>query len=543
MRDDRGDPPSRSGVNHHSRKHRILKLDSSRKCAKRQREARHQRLARWWRQVLRRRPEAPRISLIPLIRCGGVARRPILAPCRTHILPAESSVANETSTQLAPMATVDASTASPVLAACLVSMRRPYVRGWPGGVGTLFLAASVLLTAKTISSERLTTALIVFGIAVLAILLPLALYPLGLWVVAGLSSRSELPPPLADTPPVTLVVAVRNGEHLLEAKISNCLALDYPADRLELLFVSDGSNDRTEEIIRTHESERLKLIALQPHHGKSAALNEAIPLCSGLLVAFSDVDAILEKSALLNLVRHFANPTVGGVCGLRVIAEEGRQIGAPQRTYIGFDTRIKILESRLGSIASNEGKLYVIRKELFQPIDKAAMDDLWVCLGVIRQHFRFLFEPEAKAYIKLPARSPQHEVTRRRRMTQLSLRCLFLMKAVFNPFRYGALSLRLAINKVVRRMLPLAMLLLLATSLILVFYHPLFLLFLLPQLLFYGAAATRMRARHAEGGRGPFGKVAWTAYYFCLGNIGVLLGVMDFTLGRRSIGWDPKKAD
>jgi cellulose synthase/poly-beta-1,6-N-acetylglucosamine synthase-like glycosyltransferase len=292
-----------------------------------------------------------------------------------------------------------------------------------------------------------------------------------------------------------------------------------------------------------HEGERLKLVALQPHHGKSAALNEAIRACSGQLVVFSDVDAILERSALRKLLRHFADPTIGGVCGLRVIAEGGRLIGGPQRTYVGFDSTIKMLESRLGSIASNDGKLYAIRKDLFQPIDRAAMDDLWVCLTVIRQHFRFIFEPEAVAYIKLPARSPQHEVSRRRRMTQLSLRCLLLTRAVFNPFQYGALSLRLGINKVVRRMLPLAMLVLLASSLALVYYDRIFLVILLPQLLLYGAAATRLFVSGRDGGSSLLGRVAWAAYYFCLGNLGVLLGLMDFARGRRSIGWDPKKVD
>ncbi len=383
----------------------------------------------------------------------------------------------------------------------------------------------------------------VFCLSLFGILLVVLFYPLAVSIFSGSRSLERDEQTTTETPTsVSMVVAVRNGESCVGEKIRNSLNLDYPSDRFDIVLFSDGSTDNTERVIKSYRSPQVKLYSSSAHQGKAHALNQGILKCQGDIVVFSDADALLSKDALKKLVRHYRDPTVGGVCGQRVILEDGAELKKAQGDYIKFDSAIKSIESRGGSITSNDGKLYSIRRELFQPIETAVTDDLYVSLTVIKKGYRFLFDPEAYAYVRLPSRNPSHEVERRRRIVSRSLRGIYLMKGLLNPFRHGVFALGLLINKVLRRLIPLCLILLFTSTLFLSFFFPLMRALLIIQGVFYFSAFTYpVLCKITQSER--FRHAASVPFYFCIGNYGTLLGLADFVLGRRISKWEPRKTD
>jgi glycosyltransferase involved in cell wall biosynthesis len=378
---------------------------------------------------------------------------------------------------------------------------------------------------------------VIFILSVCGIALPLVGYPLMLLFVQAIRSRqhhidSDL------TPSVSVIVACRNAGDLLRDKITNTFALDYPRDSIELVVVSDGSTDDTETLAQGCGDPRLRFRALDRHRGKAAALNEAMIIARGEILVFSDVDARLAPGALRELVRHFADDSVGGVCGQRVLERERQSLRDAQASYVGWDSRIKLMENRIGSITSNDGKLYAVRASAAGPIAEGVTDDLYAALRVIAKGWRFIFEPRAIALVRVPARSPEHEISRRRRVVCRSLHGLRLNRELLNPRRFGVFALALGINKGLRRLLPVFLLTLLLSNGILALDDPVWRWPLLLQLGGYGLA---MIGALAPSWRGPIGSLSRSAWYFVLGNVGTWLGLWDFISGRTVVRWDPNK--
>ncbi len=371
---------------------------------------------------------------------------------------------------------------------------------------------------------------------------PLVLYPMGVMVLSWFPGRKETGR-WDKQPLVTLVVAVRNGERLIEKKIINSLNLDYPEGKLDLLFFSDGSTDETEAIIKRYTNRRIRLFAEKAHQGKNHALNAVMGHTRGEIIVFSDADALLVPDALKKLVLHFGDASVGGVCGQRGIAKESASLKEAQNGYIRMDSFIKRLESRIAGITTNDGKLYAIRKELFYPIAEGVTDDFFVALTVRRQGKRFVFEPEAKAEICLPSRSPVHEIERRRRIVTGSLRCLLIHRELLNPFRHGFFSLGLLANKVFRRGMPFFLIIIFTTTFFLSSLSTVFTLFFLLQTGCYLVSFCHPLLWRCPKVPEGLNKISSTGFYFCIANLGTLLGVVDFLLGRKITRWEPVKED
>jgi hypothetical protein len=245
---------------------------------------------------------------------------------------------------------------------------------------------------------------------------------------------------------------------------------------------------------------------------------------------------------LLHLCAPFADERVGGVCGQRVLHESLDGLGSAQERYVSLDSALKRAESRLGRVTSNDGKLYAVRRALFRPIAPGATDDLWTCLTILEQGQRFVFEPRARAAIRTPSRGAAHELARRRRIVARSLHGLWQKRALLDPRRHGAFALGLFVNKVLRRCLPLFLLALFGSSLVLALRPGLgwARTALALQLAFYALALAHLPLARA---RIPgLSAAAATAYYFCVGNLGTLLGLGDFVRGREAVKWEPRKA-
>ncbi|AGW14730.1 putative family 2 glycosyl transferase [Megalodesulfovibrio gigas DSM 1382 = ATCC 19364] len=374
---------------------------------------------------------------------------------------------------------------------------------------------------------------------------PLCIY------VATLLQRHRPSPEAAVGQPLPslslIVVAYRPGP-LLKAKLANVLQLNYPAPLVEVVYASDGEDAAAMAECRAWaEQARAAGMAVQcletaVRGGKIAAINEAVARAHGDVLVFSDVDARLEAGALQHLARRFADPALGGVGGRRVVAGAHTRTGAVQAMYWRLDAWLKTQESRLGAVTSNDGKLYAMRRAVFVPIPDAVTDDLYNCLTVLRRGFRFEYEPAAVAAAPTPSRDDAHEITRRRRIVCRGLHGLWRSRELFNPVAFGWLSVRLFINKLLRRMLPVALMGLLCSSLLLSFSSGMYLAVLLLQMCCYGVAVLHPLLHTVAKAPRRLVKLSSTAWYVCLGMYGTWLGTLDFVRGKRVAMWMPMKA-
>lgn len=359
-------------------------------------------------------------------------------------------------------------------------------------------------------------------------------YPALLWMLSRLRPR-----PVCEgnvTPPVTFLIAAYNEEQVIAEKIENSLSLDYPPERIEVLVVSNGSVDRTDEIVRSFNDPRVRLLSL-PRPGKMQALNEGVKLANGEILLFTDADFLLDHHALRRMASKFADPEVGGVCGSRNtnVRREGDVAGEGEGLYARWDKWQKTLESRIGNVFAADGLLYAIRKELYTPIaDLHASDDIYVSTRIPLQGYRLVFDPEATAFERAGVQVEQ-EFRRRIRITNHSVRALLTLRS--HLFTRGFYSLELLSHKLVRHLIPFFLIPLFAASALLAPHRAFYALALGAQCILYALAVAGWLLRKRPKGRA---KLLFVPFYFCFLNAAAFLGVLSILSGRGITAWTPR---
>lgn len=341
------------------------------------------------------------------------------------------------------------------------------------------------------------------------------------------------------TPSMSLIIAAYNEEQGIAQKIENSLALDYPKQLLEIIIASDGSDDRTNEIVRQYEPQGVKLLSF-PRRGKIFALRDAVAVAKGEILVFSDANTEYHPCALRKLAENFADPTVGGVCGnqqhkkhqTRDNASEGEGL------YWRYDKWLKHSETRTGSIVSADGAIYAIRRELFQmPASTAVTDDFAISTAVIEQGYRLVFDAEALVY-EDPMPSAEKEFRRKVRIMNRGLRGVILRRKLLNPFRYGFYSLTLFSHKVLRRLVPFFLITLLLSSLLLMNHSPFYLSAAILQIAFYSWAGISYFLRSTSVGRH---KIFYIPFFYCLANAAAFVAILQLLAGKRIEFWNPQR--
>ena len=378
----------------------------------------------------------------------------------------------------------------------------------------------------------------------LAVFLLLYTY-LGFPLILMLRAR-VLPKPAqsADiTPSVSLIIAAHNEAGVIQNKIENILALDYPKNRLEVLIASDGSDDGTNEIVAQYQDRGISLLAL-PRQGKIPTLNAAVARAQGEILAFSDANSMFAAGSLRALMRPFADARVGGVAGDQRYLKTGSasSTASGEHAYWNVDRQLKRWESQAGNVISATGAIYAMRRMLFKPLPGGVCDDAMNSYQVMAQGARVVFEPQAVAYERV-APSENAEFRRKVRVATRGMNTLRAACALLNPFRFKFVSVQLVSHKLLRWLAfwPLAVLFLTSFRLASVsgFYAAAAAL----QSAFYSLAACIWMLRTTPFISGRLARAMTLPFYFCLANVAFLAAQFKILRGQRIDSWEVKRAE
>jgi hypothetical protein len=375
---------------------------------------------------------------------------------------------------------------------------------------------------------------ILFWLAGFLVAWTYAIFPALVVLRGRLRARPHRPGPTE--PSVSIIVAARNEADAIGEKAQGLLGLEYPADRLSICVASDGSTDATVTIARAAGRGIVRVLDL-PGNGKAAALDAAVRATESEILVFTDANSRFRPDAIRALVRHFADPEVGGVAGNQVYTSADVDVATEggERTYWSFDRLLKESESRAGNTISATGAIYAIRRELYQPVPAGVNDDFYLSLGVIARGQRLVFDAEAIAEEPVAA-SVEAEYARKVRVITRAMRCVVEQRVLLDPRRHGFYALQLLSHKVLRWAMPIPLAVLAITSLRLAGRGPLYALAALGQLGAYGLAAIGLIAR--DTGLGRKAPVAIPAYY-CLVNAAAAHAAWNVLRGRRIDRWAP----
>jgi cellulose synthase/poly-beta-1,6-N-acetylglucosamine synthase-like glycosyltransferase len=311
------------------------------------------------------------------------------------------------------------------------------------------------------------------------------LYPVVVWCLARRFGKQQRAQSRAadEWPSVSLVIAAYNEAAVIEERILNTLALDYPADKLEILIASDGSSDATPEIVRRYEDRGVRLLDFQQRRGKASVLNSALPEARGDIVLLSDANTMFDPDAVRQLVRWFCDPRVGAVCG-RLVLVDPRTGGNVDGLYWKYETFLKKCEGRLGALLGTNGAIYALRKELYVPIPANTIVDDFVIplLAKLRHGCEIVYECGAVAREET-APNVGCEFRRRTRIGAGGFQSIGLLWKLLDP-RRGWVAYTFLSHKILRWVCPFFLLGALATNLLL-WPQPFYRGLLAAQLAFY----------------------------------------------------------
>ena len=329
-------------------------------------------------------------------------------------------------------------------------------------------------------------------------------------------------------PSVSIIIAARNESGRLAARIENCFQSQYPAECLEVIVVSDGSTDGTEEIVRRLDSARIRMAVLERQMGKAAALNAGIALATGEILVFADARQRFAPDALMRLVSHFADSTVGAVTGELILEDNGQGNTEGIGLYWKLEKAIRSMESSIDSVVGVTGAIYAMRARLFKPLRPGTiLDDVVIPMGIVMDGFRVVLDRQAIAFDQLTS-DYRHEFHRKVRTLAGNFQALAWNPVWLHPVK-NRLFVQVMSHKVSRLVAPFALvvLFLLNLAVLRAGYVYLFVAQVLGYLLAiigWGLAVVGVRER-----------ITGTAFSFCLLNYAAIVGAVRFMTGNQNL--------
>jgi glycosyltransferase involved in cell wall biosynthesis len=355
-------------------------------------------------------------------------------------------------------------------------------------------------------------------------------YPLALWILSRFRYRVHHKASI--WPEISIIIPAHNEAGRIGQKILNTLELTYPFDRREILVASDGSSDDTVAIVREYADRGVKLIEIPQNRGKHFAQMVARDESHGEILVFTDVSAMLEPTSLQKIVSNFSDPQVGCVTGEDHIVMIGGK-GTGEATYVHYDKWIRRLESRIGSLVGLSGSFFAARRMVCEPWNPVQSSDFFLALQAVSKGFRAIVDPECGVRYNSQYRQSV-EFKRKVRTVVHGLDVLFSHAELLNPFRFGPFSWQLISHKLLRWLVPFAVLLMTVSCLCLwdagFFYRFVFVCLLL----MYASGLALLSSRHADKI-----KLVKLAGFFVLGNTATIVAWIKFCSGEKYTAWQP----
>jgi cellulose synthase/poly-beta-1,6-N-acetylglucosamine synthase-like glycosyltransferase len=376
---------------------------------------------------------------------------------------------------------------------------------------------------------------LVFWLAALLLFYVYAGYPL-LLAVIGLFVRSRRLEP-GYCPRLSVLIAAYNEEEAIARKIEQTLALEYPADKLEVLVLSDCSTDRTDEIVSSFPDKRVRLIRMSDRRGKTHAQNQGIKEATGEVIVFSDATAVYQAKALLYMACNYQDASVGAVSGRYQYFDPTDQsaTGLGSMAFWNYENLIKKMQSRIHTITGCCGCIYSVRKVAYTELPADIISDLVQPLQAIKKGYRVVFEDRALAYEET-TQSTSEEFAMRVRVVTRAMRGLLSVSDLLQPWKFAWIAFQLWSHKIMRWMVPLFLIVLLAANLLLLDL-PLYRAILALQLFFYAAALLNMLLPLHRQWK-PLG----IPLFFCTLNAAALVSMVEICRGRKYVIWQTVRA-
>jgi cellulose synthase/poly-beta-1,6-N-acetylglucosamine synthase-like glycosyltransferase len=333
-------------------------------------------------------------------------------------------------------------------------------------------------------------------------------------------------------------MSVHNEEKNIENKIQNLLELDYPQARMEILIGSDGSTDATNQILKNIQSHKdttsqghklVQVYCQEERKGKPSMLNKLVSMAQSEILVFTDARQKLDKTAIKELVKAFADPKIGSVSAELHLEGENSQTASGMGLYWNYEKMIRKAESRLGSMLGATGALYAVRKDLFPELPKnLILDDVYIPMHAVQKGFRAIFDKKAKIYDRF-SRTAKEEFLRKTRTLAGNFQLFLYFKWLFNPLG-SIIGWQFISHKFLRLLVPFLLAAVLFSSWQLHsqgFYAAVFIL----QCIFYTLAILGMFFKHKN-------KIFDIAYMFCVLNAAAVVGMLRFLLNRQNVLWE-----
>jgi poly-beta-1,6-N-acetyl-D-glucosamine synthase len=373
---------------------------------------------------------------------------------------------------------------------------------------------------------------VLFFLSLSMILYTYIFYPLILMVLALHSKARPFDKPETFAPEVSFIMAAYNEERFIHQKIENCLAIDYPPDRLEIIIVSDGSTDQTNKIIQSFlPNPQLRFYAYPDRKGKAHATNLAMTHAKGCVCVFSDANVMYDKHAVRKLVRNFADPSVGCVTGNVSLTSPGPQ-STGESFYMRYERFIHERESHFATAVGTDGAMYALRRKLYKPLrPDTILDDLMTAMRAVEMGLRIVYEKEAVG-VEPSAADTEQEFKRKVRITAGGFQLLAMERWLLNPLRRPDVFLLFLSHKVFRWVLPWTWAVNLASNVFLLGSHLSYRVFFAVQLLFFSLALGAFLIR----GLRTYAMFRMPLYLMAI-NVAAGAGLLRYLSGKQQVTW------
>jgi cellulose synthase/poly-beta-1,6-N-acetylglucosamine synthase-like glycosyltransferase len=339
-------------------------------------------------------------------------------------------------------------------------------------------------------------------------------------------------------PEVTLLVAAYNEKDYAARKVENTRQLDYPADKLKQVWITDGSDDGTPDLLRQYGD--VTVLHEDARNGKIAAMNRGMQLVDTPIVVFSDANTLLGKESIRRIVNLFERPTTGCVSGEKRIrtGEAEAAAGAGEGLYWRYESTLKKWDAELYSVVGAAGELFAVRTELYQHVEPdTLLDDFIVSLRIAKRGYTIQYDPEAYA-IETASANVQEELKRKIRIAAGGIQSIVRLAPLLNIFRYGMLSFQYISHRVLRWTLaPLALPVIFISNALLWNQGLLYQVLFLGQVAFYAAALLGWYLEHRKIKL----KLLFVPYYFFIMNYAVYCGFGRYLARKQDVRWERAK--